>query len=511
MELVTQSFQLDDGVGMLSELPAAAVLKSLLEALESAGLGCTMFISHADKRLERVYANDALARIWGVDLETLRNLPAAALFTPEQKEQLFELYLTTRPGDPIPPTIATTLLRMDGTEVPVELALGKAPIGDALALFVFARDLTAKVAMESALRESEERFRQLAEASPDAITVHANGRYVYANPAALGLLDLRSVGQLETFDPVTRIPQDLRDELCRYVALAAQRESTSPLFHRYSRPDGKEVVLETSISFMTFRGTSAIISWTRDITVRTRLQAELMRQDRLASVGFLAAGVAHELNNPLTSLRMQARKLRDDADVHGLAPGVRAALEQIDDAAQRMTTIISDLLFMARPVEQPQAHVDVAGILSSTLALLRAGIASCPPVTLDIEPLPPIRGYASKLGQVFLNVLRNAVQAVEGMPDGSIHVRARALRRRLEIVIADNGTGISPDVVPRLMQPFFTTKPNGTGLGLWISQTLLSHQGGGLELSSAPGKGTNVVISLPLCEASVSASSSPPP
>lgn len=483
---------------MFEGLPSAAVLKSLLDALESAGLGCTVFIAYPDQRLQRIYANAAIAKMWGVDLETMRKLPPAALFTAEQRERLFSLYFATRAGDPIPHTLPTVLARHDGTELPLELALGHAPIGDARALFVFARDVSAKVAMEKALRESEDRFRQLAEASPDAMTVHSHGRYVYANPVALGLLGLRSVEELAAFEPWSTVPEERRGELRAYIAAAAKGEPVPPIVHRLSRPDGKELVLETSLSFMTFEGGPATVSWTRDITVRMRLQAELMKQDRLASVGFLAAGVAHELNNPLTSLRMQARKLRDDADKHGLDPSVRLALEQIDEAAQRMTTIIGDLLFMARPVEQPQAHVDVAKILSSTLALLHAGICNCPPVTLDIEALPPIRGYASKLGQVFLNVLRNAVQAVDTKPDGAIHVRGRATASRVEIVIEDNGPGISREVMPRLVQPFFTTKPHGTGLGLWISQTLLSHQGGQLELSSTPGRGTTVTILLPV-------------
>ena len=487
---------------MFGDLHSGAVLESLLDALESAGLGCTMFIAHPDHRLERVYANEAIARMWGVDRETMRQLPPAALFTSEQRDRLFALYFATRAGDPIPPTISTVLRREDGTELPLELALGHAPIGEAVALFVFARDISAKVAMETALRESEDRFRQLAEASPDAITVHVNGRYVYANPVALGHLGLRSVDELETFDPCSNFPEARHDELRTYLSGVASGEALAPIQHRMTRPDGKEIILETSLSFMTFEGAPATVSWTRDISMRMRLQAELMRQDRLASVGFLAAGVAHELNNPLASLRMQARNLREDAAKHGLPASLCVALEQVDEAAERMTTIISDLLFMARPVEQPQAHVDVEKILSSTLALLRAGVSRCPPVTLELEPLPAIQGYASKLGQVFLNVLRNAVQAVEAKGSGAIQIRGRATRDRVVIVIADNGVGISREVMPRLVQPFFTTKPNGTGLGLWISQTLLSHQGGQLELASTPGEGTTVTISLPAAASS---------
>ncbi|MDB4996623.1 MAG: sensory box histidine kinase, partial [Myxococcaceae bacterium] len=257
--------------------------------------------------------------------------------------------------------------------------------------------------------------------------------------------------------------------------------------------------LEASLSFMTLDGRPALVSCTRDITERVRLQAELMKQDRLASLGLLAAGVAHELNNPLASLSMQVRKLRDEAAQRDLPADVRLGLEQIDEAAQRMNVIIADLLFMARPVEQPQAHVDVTRILTSTVALLRAGVVACPPLSVDImDDLPPVHGYASKLGQVFLNVLRNAVQAVDGVPNGAIGLRAHVVGDRIEVVISDSGVGIPPEVLDHVAQPFFTTKPQGAGLGLWISQTLLERQGGTLSLSSQVGAGTVVTISLPL-------------
>jgi signal transduction histidine kinase len=267
--------------------------------------------------------------------------------------------------------------------------------------------------------------------------------------------------------------------------------------HQIPGPDGKDHFLEASLSLTSMGGAPAVISYTRDITERVRLQAELMKQDRLAAVGILAAGVAHELSNPLTSLRMQAHKLRADAAKDGLSPEMVLGLAQIDEAAQRMNTIIADLLFMARPAEQPQAHVDVAQILASTIALLRAGTPGCPPVHADIGELVPIQGYASKLGQVFFNVLRNAVQAVESRPQGEIKVRARLVRESIEIVVEDNGVGIPPETIARVTQPFFTTKPTGTGLGLWISQTLMAHHGGVLDLTSRQNVGTTVTLRLP--------------
>ncbi len=231
-----------------------------------------------------------------------------------------------------------------------------------------------------------------------------------------------------------------------------------------------------------------------DVTDRERLQAEMMKKDRLASVGMLAAGIAHELNNPLTALSIQLELLR----ARPLGAEEAAAFEQMCEATERMRSIIADLLFMARPSEHPQMHVDVAKILASSVQLLRAGTPSCPPIELAMEPLPAVQAYASKLGQVFLNVLRNAVEAVESIPAARVSVLARAIESGIEIRVADNGHGVSDDVLARIAQPFFTTKPNGSGLGLWISHSLVALHGGTLDLVSREGEGTEVRVWVPL-------------
>ena len=168
-----------------------------------------------------------------------------------------------------------------------------------------------------------------------------------------------------------------------------------------------------------------------------------------------------------------------------------------DEAASRMRAIVDDLLFMSRPVEKPQVHVDVAQNVISAIALLRAG-ANHLPVRLELDTLPPICGFASKLGQVFLNVLRNAAQAIEGLPKGEIGIRARVDGDFVTVVIADNGPGIPSDLLARVSTPFFTTKPQGMGLGLWISRALMVDQGGALELASEGGAGTTVSIRIPI-------------
>src|SRR5262249_446495 len=152
--------------------------------------------------------------------------------------------------------------------------------------------------------------------------------------------------ELRGFDPWSRVPPERRKEVVAHFERLKQGDAPQPMEHRVSRPDGQELILESSLSVASMDGAPAVISDTRDITQRMHLQAELVKQDRRGSVGLLGAGVAHELNNPLTSVALQARRLRDDADKHEFSEEVRTALAEIDDGARRMTAIIADLLFM---------------------------------------------------------------------------------------------------------------------------------------------------------------------
>lgn len=470
-----------------TNLSADVVVGSLFDALESAGLGCTIILAHPD-RLERVYANAPLAAIYGVDLPTMRAMPVLDALSPGEAERFAAMRSRIRAGAEAPLFVETTVVRPDGVGVPVGLSLGYTMMGETRAVFLFMRDLRQEQAIAQALRESEDRFRTLAESSPDSITITKAGRYVYANPVARRYLGISADHDVTTIDPVAAVPVERRAEISANAARLRAGEKLPPIVVRPI----PGVVVEIQLAFITLGGSEAIVSWGRDITERTRLQAELMRQGSLATVGLLAAGVAHELNNPLAAVRMQVKKLRDEATRRALDEDLRASIALIDDASQRMSTIISDLLFVTRPSAHPQAHVDVARILESSVALVRAGVPDCPPITMELEPLPPVMGYASKIGQVFLNVLRNAVEARAT----TIRVKASATASALTVTISDDGPGIPAEVLGRVTEPFFTTKTNGTGLGLWISHAVLAEQGGRLTLESPPNEGATVTMTL---------------
>jgi PAS domain S-box-containing protein len=480
---------------MLRALSPDAVRDALLAALESAGIGCTVVLVKEDG-LERVYANEAFARILRVDVETARRLPALLSLRPDQRERLERL--RQEGGDGLRPlALDTVMVRPDGSEVPVHVGLAMVPLGEVRASFAFLRDISAEAEMSAALRESEERFRSVAETCPDSITVVRGGRIVYANPVALRLMGLSTLEELSGVDPLSLAPPDHREATAAYLARIATGECPPPLEIRAVYPDGRVKVFESSMRATTLHGEPAVVSYSREITERLALHAELAKRDRLASVGLLASGVAHELNNPLTALAIQARKLREELARLDVPSELVESAALVDEAAARMREIIGALLFTSRTVEHPQTWVDVGQILSSTIALVRASGVELP-VQVALGKLPPVQGYASKLGQVFLNVLRNAADAVRGRPDGAIGVRGELEGDAIAIVFEDNGPGIPAAVLARVAQPFFTTKAQGVGLGLWISQTLMAEQGGALDVESTEGVGTKVTVRIPL-------------
>jgi PAS domain S-box-containing protein len=391
-------------------------------------------------------------------------------------------------------TLATTFIRPDGTRVPVAICLGHVPLGDGRAVLGFVRDLSEQTTIQAALRASEDRFRTVAHASPDSIAIYVDGKCVYANPKALTLYELSS-DDIASFEPMERVPPEHRAAVATYVERIRGGELLPPLASRRTSKNGDVRDMESTMSATSLDGKQAILVFTRDVTERQRVQAELIKQDRLASLGVLAAGVAHELNNPLTALSLIVGRLRNATTENVPGRELGADLEQVDDAVKRMSAIIGDLLFLARPADQPHAHVDIAKVVESSVALLRAGIPRCPAITVDVGDLPPVNGVPSKLGQAVVNVLRNAIQACG--PDGEVVVSARAAAGKVVVVIEDNGGGIPEHVLPRLMTPFFTTKENGTGLGLWITQGIMQSHGGRLEIASTVGVGTKVTLALP--------------
>jgi signal transduction histidine kinase len=275
-----------------------------------------------------------------------------------------------------------------------------------------------------------------------------------------------------------------------------------------------------------FDGERAVLTVLRDLAERGVVQARLAQADRMIAVGTLAAGVAHEINNPLAYLKanldvaLSRRIPALDSDLAAMATsddavsrseaGARAArglaqlkemLELALDGAERVRTIVHDLRTFSRD-DEPLFPVDPRRVLDASINLAGSDLRPRARVEKRYDEVPAVRCSEARLGQVFLNLLMNAAHAIrDGEPSRQRIVVATFTdaEGRACISVSDTGSGMSAEVLARIWDPFFTTKSSGegTGLGLWVCQRIVNKLGGAIEVTSQPGEGTTFIVRLP--------------
>jgi PAS domain S-box-containing protein len=416
-------------------------------------------------------------------------------------------------------------------------------LGEVIGSQVFFWDVTERQRAEEAVIESERRYRQLTEAAQDAIVVaDQQGNITLFNPAAertFGYSSAEILGQ-----PLTRLmPEEFRDShsggLRRYVETRQSRIVGRTIELRGRRRDGSEFPLELSLSAIDLGGELQFLGAIRDLTERNRMRDMVVQNEKLASIGLLSAGVAHEINNPLAYVAnnlvvlerdnkalmalvdvydrardrlaradpesaRQAQELATQIDLPYVRDNLDRVLARTREGVQRVTRIVQSLRGVARTTKPELEDAHLPDIVDMSLDLIRGrlqrrGIT----IDLDFGPSPKLRCVTTQLGQVMLNLLVNALQAIEAAnrhDGGRIRISSRNVNGEMLIEVADNGTGISSEHLPKLFDPFFTTKPvgEGTGLGLSISHGIITGHGGRIEVNSRPGEGTTFRIFLPL-------------
>ena len=357
---------------------------------------------------------------------------------------------------------------------------------------------------------------------PTCITTREGSAFVEVNESCARLFGYtreemlwRTPNELNLFE--TPIEQDRLGALFREHGMLRGVES------RVRTKSGEVRHVLVFVGLAEYGGTPHIVSMFPDVTERKQMQARLLLADRMASVGTLAAGVAHEINNPLAYVTANLGYVHEELTRHQEVPpapatlkSVCAALSEALHGADRVQTIVGDLKTFSRETRETQQDpiraVDVKKVMESTLNLAAAEIRHRARVVKDYGQVPPVRGNDSRLGQVFLNLLVNAAQAIPADGDADHHeirlVTRMAPSGHVSVEVTDTGAGIAPELMGRIFDPFFTTKPVGvgTGLGLSICHNLISAMGGELHVHSDLGRGTTFqvllqVASTPLEEA----------
>lgn len=316
-----------------------------------------------------------------------------------------------------------------------------------------------------------------------------DGQVMYANETAHRLLGL---GQ----DAVGRQADDILPG--RVLTMFETLDDENTLSEQGMELDGAEgpVPVDASVSRILSEEGEFLgrLVFLKDLSEVRRLEQEVRRREKLAAVGNLAAGVAHEVRNPLSSIKGYATyfgSLFDDGSENRKAAEIMAA------ETDRLNRVITELLEFARPSELNSRPVDVAGLVDNTLRLIRQEAESSGVLVeshID-EDLPGIQGDSDRLNQALLNLCINGIQAMQ--PGGMLRVSATGEEDRVVLRVSDTGRGIAEEDLSKMFDPYFTTKPSGTGLGLAVVQKIIEAHGGEIRVKSQPGEGTEVSVSLP--------------
>ncbi len=387
--------------------------------------------------------------------------------------------------------------RKDGTTFPLHLSVGQTELSGEPAFTGILHDLSRRVAIEDALRKSEERVRSIVESAVDGIIVIDDRGSIQAfNPSAERLFG-HSVDEVLGRNVSMLMPSPDRERhdgyLHHYLMTGEQkiigigREVTA------LKKDGRTFPVHLSVGEMkSGDGKRSFTGILHDLSDRVGLEQRLAEQKSLAKLGEMAAVVAHEVKNPIAGIRgaLQVITSRMPADQRD-----RAILVDIITRLDGLNRIVQDMLMFARPRPLRQERIDLGPLLRETGSLIERD-----PTMLNLKIRVSggceIVGDREMLQVVFQNILMNGAQAMEGQ--GQIEVAITSAGERCRIAVVDRGLGMPDETRAKAFDAFFTTKHRGTGLGLPIAKRVVEAHGGEIHIELPPGGGTTISVDLPL-------------
>jgi PAS domain S-box-containing protein len=364
-------------------------------------------------------------------------------------------------------------------------------------------DVTASRVMERRLHQQQEFARRLVDSFPDLIFVLDNAAsYTFVSPRVVEVLGFEPEEIRETELGARTHPEDRGALRAMYDEILAGRETFASVEARVrnKKGDWRRLRFHFSPLFDEMDKIDGVIISGRDVTDLKRLEEQLIQAEKLAAMGQMLAGVAHELNNPLTAILGVTELLRERA---GADETVQRQLELTHRQARRAARIVQNLLEFSRPASPQKKPLDVNVLIERTLQLQEHSLRRNQ-IEVHFQPqpgLPAVMGDGNQLIQVLLNLVTNAEQAIREVRDaGHIHIRMALRAGRISVTVQDDGVGIRPEAMPRIFDPFYTTKRpgGGTGLGLSICMSIIREHGGNLDAKALPTGGSIFTLDLPI-------------
>ena len=447
------------------------------------------FVVDAQGRI--AFANARAEAMFGYGPGELAGAPMESLLASRSRSH-FGAQLATATGTPFD----SLCLKHDGQELPVEIAMSTAHVAGEGMVIATLRDITARTATAAALRERERQLASIYDTVNDVLFELAvedgnRFRFVSVNERFCSVTGLHAQQVVGKYVGEV-IPEPSLTFVKEKYAEAIREKRTVRWEEVSDYPSGRLVGQVSAHAVFDADGAcTRIVGTVHDLTA--------VASERMAAVGTLAAGVAHEINNPLAVVIANVERVSGEP----LPEELRAGLREARDCAERIRTIVRDLKLFSRAEEASFGPVDTESVLESTLRMAANEIRHRARLVRQYGKVPPALANESRLEQAFLNLLVNAAHAIPvGKAElNEIRVSTRLGERQDVIVeIADTGCGMPPEVRQRLFTPFFTTKPVGvgTGLGLSICHRIVTSLGGTIEVESEPGRGSVFRIHLPL-------------
>ncbi|MEH7886550.1 PAS domain S-box protein [Bacillus sp. JJ1609] len=365
--------------------------------------------------------------------------------------------------------------------------------GSRQGLVIIGRDITERKIVETLLEESRQQYRSLFEYSPDIVAMlDLNGTITNVNPQFQKITGYnandfigRRIGELLPDNSrqlvLDRITKVIKDQCPQMFELNVPHKNGNPL-----------MLQSTSLPIIVNDKLAGIICNSRDVTELRQTEERLRRTDKLSVVGELSASVAHEIRNPLTSLKGLVQLLQMEDEKHQLYYQIML------DELNRINHIVGELLLLAKPQQIKFIEADIQLILYNVISLLKTE-ASLHNIQIELEVHDQqvmIECEPNQLKQLFINIVKNAIEASSA--EDVVLISLQSTDDHVTVRVKDDGCGISKEFMERIGEPFYSSKEKGTGLGMTVSFKIVQSHNGTIKFKSEPDKGTEVIVQLPI-------------